>query len=199
LLSAEAIYAPNWRWELYGKYALRNSRTEISSVSNNFSGSNTVQLAQMRATYRLAYKWDVVGEARWLGGNGFNETGYSIEGGYYPLPDLRLSAGYSGGAADRDFGENRDSGGFYIGATAKLSGLLNGFGTQPNAPSQQAESAIEVSHETLVPVGNVLNNRDASPQTAETLPSDEISEDAESLEDSRTFSLDDLYPSAVEF
>ncbi|MEO0515945.1 MAG: TonB-dependent receptor [Cyanobacteria bacterium P01_A01_bin.116] len=199
LLSAEAIYAPNWRWELYGKYALRNSRTEISSVSNSFSGSNTVQLAQMRATYRLAYKWDVVGEARWLGGNGFNETGYSIEGGYYPLPDLRLSAGYSGGAADRDFGENRDSGGFYIGATAKLSGLLNGFGTQPNAPSQQAESAIEVSHETLVPVGNVLNTRDASPQTAETLPSDEISEDAESLEDSRTFSLDDLYPSAVEF
>jgi len=141
ILSAEAIYAPNWRWELYGKYALRNSRTAINVVDNNFSSSSTVQLAQARATYRLGYRWDVVGEARWIGGSGFNETGYSVEGGYYPLPDLRLSAGYSGGAVDTDFGENRSSGGFYVGMTAKLSGLLNGFGTQPSAPPQQTESA----------------------------------------------------------
>ena len=143
LLAAEAIYAPNWRWEIYGKYALRNSRTAINSAGGSFSTSSTLQLAQMRATYRLGYRWDVVGEARWLGGGGYSETGLSVEGSYYPLPDLRLSAGYSaGGAYDRDFGEDRSAGGFYLGATAKLSGLLSGFGTQPSAPYQQRESAI---------------------------------------------------------
>ncbi|MEO1635211.1 MAG: TonB-dependent receptor, partial [Cyanobacteria bacterium J06631_9] len=152
LFSAEAIYAPNWRWELYGKYALRNSQTAISAASNNFSSSTTVQLAQARATYRLGYQWDVVGEARWLGGSGFNETGFSVEAGYYPTPDLRLSAGYSGGATDYDFGENRSAGGFYIGATAKLGGLFSGFGTRPNAPVQQQEAVVSVSEEASEPM-----------------------------------------------
>ncbi|MGC1307545.1 MAG: TonB-dependent receptor [Phormidesmis sp.] len=157
LFAAEAIYAPNWRWELYGKYALRNSRTAINGTSGDFSSSSTVQLAQARATYRLGYRWDVVGEARWLGGRGYSETGFSVEAGYYPLPDLRLSAGYSMGAADRDFGENRNAGGFYIGATAKLSGLLNGFGTQPSAPPQQQESAIGASQASAVPTEDAAN------------------------------------------
>ena len=148
LLAAEAIYAPNWRWELYGKYALRHSRTAINAAGNNFSNGNTTQLAQARATYRLGYRWDVVGEARWISGGNFSETGYSVESGFYPLPDLRVSAGYSGGATDTDFGENRSAGGFYFGITAKLSGLLNGFGTQPSDPYQQAESVIEVSQTT---------------------------------------------------
>lgn len=145
LLAAEAIYAPNWRWELYGKHALRNSRTAINGADGDFSSSSTVQLAQARATYRLGYRWDVVGEARWVGSRDYSETGFAVEGGYYPLPDLRVSAGYSAGANDRDFGEARSAGGFYVGVTAKLSGLLNGFGTQPNAPAQQRESAVEVS------------------------------------------------------
>ena len=145
LFSAEAIYSPSWRWELYGKYAMRNSRTSFSGADSNFSNNNTAQLAQARATYRLGYRWDAVGEVRWLGGNGFSETGFSAEAGYYPLPDLRVSAGYSGGATDTDFGENRSAGGFYMGVTAKLGGLLNGFGTQPSAPLQQQESAIPVS------------------------------------------------------
>ena len=144
LFAAEAIYAPDWRWELYGKYALRNSRTEINGAGSSFSSSGTVQLAQLRATYRLGYRWDTVGEVRWLGGDGYGETGFSIEAGYYPLPDLRLSVGYSGGAAyDQDFGDNRSAGGLYLGVTAKLSGLLNGFSTRPTAPYQQQESAIE--------------------------------------------------------
>ncbi|MEM8503840.1 MAG: TonB-dependent receptor [Cyanobacteria bacterium P01_D01_bin.1] len=144
LFSAEAIYAPNWRWELYGKYALRNSRTEFNGAGNSFSNSNTSQLAQARATYRLGYRWDTVGELRWLGGGGYSETGFSVEAGYYPLPDLRISAGYSGGANDTDFGENRSNGGFYFGATAKLSGLLDGFATQPNDPRQQRESEADI-------------------------------------------------------
>ncbi|MEO1392838.1 MAG: TonB-dependent receptor [Cyanobacteria bacterium J06634_5] len=158
LFSAEAIYAPNWRWELYGKYALRNSRTDISGAGSGFSSSTTAQLAQARATYRLGYRWDVVGEARWLGGNGYGETGYSVETGYYPLPDLRLLAGYSGGATDYDFGENRSAGGFYMGATAKLGGLLNGFGTQPNDPYQQEPSAVEASEDRLEPMVESLSN-----------------------------------------
>ncbi|MEL7067377.1 MAG: TonB-dependent receptor [Cyanobacteria bacterium J06581_3] len=152
LFSAEGIYTPNWRWELYGKYAFRNSSTDISGTSNDFSGNSSTHLAQARATYRLGYHWDVVGEARWLGGNGYNEVGYSVEAGYYPLPDLRLSAGYSGGATDYDFGENRSAGGFYVGATAKLSGLLNGFRSQPIAPVQSSESVIQVSDETVIDV-----------------------------------------------
>ena len=159
LLAAEAIFAPNWRWELYGKYALRNSRTAIEGAGGDFSSSSTVQLAQARATYRLGYRWDVVGEARWVGSKDYSETGFAVEGGYYPLPDLRVSAGYSGGATDRDFGEDRSAGGFYVGVTAKLSGLLNGFGTKPNAPAQQKESAVEVSdvevlETTVIPPDN---------------------------------------------
>ena len=144
LLAAEAIYAPNWRWELYGKYALRNSSTDVSTAGGTFSSNSTVQLAQARATYRLGYRWDVVGEARWIGGSGYSETGYALEAGYYPLPDLRLSAGYSGGATDVDFGNNRSAGGFYLGATAKLGGLFSDFGTQPIAPPQAQESVLEV-------------------------------------------------------
>ena len=162
LLSAEAIYAPNWRWELYGKYALRNSRTAISGADGDFSSSSTVQLAQARATYRLGYRWDVVGEARWVGSRDYSETGFAVEGGYYPLPDLRVSAGYSGGANDTDFGENRSAGGFYVGVTAKLNGLLNGFGTQPNDPIQQRESTVEVSNIEVFEEDAVSANEDVN-------------------------------------
>ncbi|MEN8446317.1 MAG: TonB-dependent receptor, partial [Cyanobacteria bacterium J06555_13] len=195
LFSAEAIYAPDWRWEIFGKYALRNSRTAINGASGEFSSSNTVQLAQARATYRLGYRWDVVGELRWLGGSGYSETGYSIEGGYYPLPDLRLSAGYSGGATDSDFGENRDAGGFYLGVTAKLSGLLNGFGTQPNDPAQQQESALEVSSDrsqsnTLQP----MIDDASSPQFTNEAPS------SSDIEDSSDSAFDiDIFPDAETF
>ena len=200
LFSAEAIYAPNWRWELYGKYALRNSRTEISTADNNFSSNGTVQLAQARATYRLGYRWDVVGEARWLGGSGYDEVGYSVEAGYYPLPDLRLSAGYSGGAADRDFGENRNSGGFYVGATAKLSGLLNGFGTQPrggfgtqpNDPQQQTESVLEVSQTpTGIPSSALLEVQASSEESFE-------AESEERASEAKRSPANEDFPAAVE-
>lgn len=165
LLSAEAIYAPNWRWELYGKYALRNSRTSINGAGGEFSRSSTVQLAQARATYRLGYRWDAVGEARWVGSRDFSETGFAVEAGYYPLPDLRVSAGYSAGATDRDFGEDRNAGGFYVGVTAKLGGLLKGFGTQPNAPQQQRESVVEVSDVELVEGSTASDGTDYSSAT----------------------------------
>jgi hypothetical protein len=140
LFGLEAIYAPNWRWEFYGKFALRQSTSYLAS---DLVGSNTVTLAQARATYRLGRNWDLVGEARWIGqpAAGFNETGLLIETGYYLTPNLRLSGGYSlGRVTDRDFAGSRSAGGFYAGLSLKLNDLFNGFGLQKVVPPQQLES-----------------------------------------------------------
>jgi hypothetical protein len=147
LFSAEAIYAPNWQWEFYSKYAFRNSTTRISrpaDLGGDFNASNNLHLLQLRATYRFAYQWDITGEARWLGGiGGYGETGYALEAGYYATPDLRIYAGYSGGGAnDDDFGVNRSASGFYVGVAAKINSLFNGFGLQNVAPAQQQESNV---------------------------------------------------------
>ncbi len=139
ILALEAIYSPNWQWELYGKVAFRNSTT---SLSNDFSASTSTTLSQLRATYRVNYSFDLSAEARWIGqsSTGFSETGYSLEAGYYLTPNLRLSAGYAFGSAnDRDFG-SRSAGGPYVGLTVKINELFSGFGLQKVAPPQQKES-----------------------------------------------------------
>ncbi|MBD2073183.1 TonB-dependent receptor [Phormidium sp. FACHB-592] len=141
VLAAEAIYAPNWRWEFYGKFALRSS---TSYLADDFVNTGLVTLAQARATYRLGYKWDLVGEARWINqpGVGYSETGLVAEVGYYLTPNLRLAAGYMfGSVGDRDFGSNsRSSGGPYLGITIKLNELFNGFGQQRVPSPQQSPS-----------------------------------------------------------
>jgi len=142
-LAGEAIYAPNWQWEFYGKYALRNS---TSFLASDLVGTSTISLAQLRATYRLGYNMDLVGEARWIGqpSTGFSETGFVLETGYYLTPNLRVSAGYSSGSVnnDRDFSGSRSAGGFYMGLTFKLNELFEGFGLQKVAPPQQQESVL---------------------------------------------------------
>ena len=153
LVSGEFIYAPSWRWELYGKYAFRNSTTRIEGSSggdvdvDDFVSNGAVHLGQMRATYRLGYAWDLTGEARWIGGPGYSEVGFSAEAGYYLTPSLRLSAGYNFGSAyDRDFsGSNRSAGGVFFGITAKLDSIFGDFGIQEVAPPQQQESEIEAA------------------------------------------------------
>ncbi len=159
LFATEAIYTPNWQWELYGKYAFRNSSTTISrptDIGGDFTSSNSVHMAQLRATYRLNYHWDITGEVRWIGGLGdYSETGYALEAGFYPTPDLRMYAGYSGGSAqDRDFGVDRSSSGFYLGVAAKINSLFDGFGLQNVAPAQQQESRVnsidEIAEEVSV-------------------------------------------------
>jgi hypothetical protein len=144
VLAMEAIYAPNWQWELYGKFALRNSTTRLA---NDFVGSSTVTLSQFRVTYRFDYSWDLSAEGRWIGqpSTGYSETGFSLEAGYYLTPNLRLSAGYAFGQAnDRDL-NSRSVGGPYVGLTVKLNELFNGFGLQKVAPPQQQESAKTVT------------------------------------------------------
>ncbi|MBE9036746.1 TonB-dependent receptor [aff. Roholtiella sp. LEGE 12411] len=133
----EAIYAPNWQWEFYGKYALRNS---TSYLANDLAGTSMVNLAQIRATYRLGYSMDLVGEARWIGQANYTETGFVVETGYYLTPNLRLSAGYVFGQVDdRDFSGTRSAGGPYLGLTVKLNELFDGFGQQKPVPRQQQQ------------------------------------------------------------
>jgi hypothetical protein len=139
--AAEGIYAPNWQWEFYGKYALRNSS---SFFANDLLGSSSVNLAQIRATYRLGYSMDLVGEARWIGQSDNSETGFVVETGYYLTPNLRLSAGYVFGKVDdRDFSGTRSAGGGYLGLTVKLNELFDGFGLQKRPPRQQKESVVQ--------------------------------------------------------
>jgi hypothetical protein len=146
LFAAEAIYAPNWQWEFYGKLALRNS---TSYLATDLASTSTVTLAQLRATYRFNYQWDIVGEARWISqaSAGYSEAGFSLEAGYYLSPNLRLSAGYSFGSVyDRDFNSSRSAGGPYLGVTLKLDNtLLEDFGITPSpedSPLAETSDAV---------------------------------------------------------
>ncbi|BAZ66099.1 hypothetical protein NIES4106_08460 [Fischerella sp. NIES-4106] len=144
ILSAEGIYAPNWRWEFYGKYAFRNGVTYFDD--ERYDGSTN--LAQLRAAYRLGYRNDLAVEGRWIGqnsnsGTDYDEFGVAVETGYYVTPDLRLGVGYSFGSVDdRDFTGYRSEGGFYVNISLKLNELLGGFGLQKPVPKQEQESEI---------------------------------------------------------
>ncbi|WOD40588.1 TonB-dependent receptor [Nodosilinea sp. E11] len=145
-LSLEGIYAPNYQWEFYSKYALRASS---ANLAQDFGFSNTIHLAQLRATYRFAFRWDVGAEVRYVGQPviGYNETGFALEAGYYLTPDVRLGLGYSFGAAnDGSFtggGGYRSASGPYFGITAKVNQLFNSFGVQPVSPPQQQDSYVD--------------------------------------------------------
>ena len=144
-IALEALYAPNWRWEFYGKYAMRHSSTTLSS---DLVGTSTVSLAQLRATYRFGYGWDIVGEARWIAqpSVGFHEMGFVVEAGYYLTPNLRLAAGYSFGRVnDRDFDGSRSAGGTYLGLTIKLNELFSGFGLQKPTSADRKPKTDTVS------------------------------------------------------
>ncbi|MGI8500094.1 MAG: hypothetical protein ACR2LR_03000 [Hassallia sp.] len=143
LFAAEAIYAPNWQWEFYGKYAYRNS---TGYLANNFTNSSSVHLAQLRASYQLGYRTDLAVEGRWIGQpeQGYNEFGVALEGGYYFTPDLRIGLGYAfGGIDDRDFTGYRSNGGPYLNISFKVNELFGGFGRQKVVPRQQQESEVK--------------------------------------------------------
>jgi hypothetical protein len=143
LFAAEAIYAPNWQWEFYGKYAYRNS---TGYLANNFTNSSSVHLTQLRASYQLGYRTDLAVEGRWIGQpeQGYNEFGVALEGGYYFTPDLRIGLGYAfGGVDDRDFTGYRSNGGPYLNISFKVNELFGGFGRQKVVPRQQQESEVK--------------------------------------------------------
>jgi hypothetical protein len=139
LFAGEVIYAPNWRWEFYGKLAFRNSRTFIA---NDFVNSSNISLGQLRATYRLNYHMDLVAEGRtiWQTTADYTESAFLLEAGYYLSPEFRIAAGYVFGSADdEDFTGTRSAGGPYLGMTVKLNGLLDGFGQ--HSPPKLPEGA----------------------------------------------------------
>ncbi len=141
LFSAEAIYAPSWRWEFYGKYAFRNSNNYLA---NNFTSNSSINLAQLRANYQLGYRTDLAVEGRWIGQptQDYSEFGVAVEAGYYLTPDFRVGVGYAFGSADdRDFTGYRSTGGPYLNLSLKVNELFGGFGRQKVAPPQQQESA----------------------------------------------------------
>ncbi|MEL7243915.1 MAG: hypothetical protein AAGM40_16515 [Cyanobacteria bacterium J06573_2] len=140
LFSAEAIYAPSWRWEFYGKYAFRDSN---SYLANDFTASSNVSLAQLRANYQLGYRTDLAVEGRWIGQltQDYSEFGVAVEAGYYLTPDFRIGVGYAFGSADdRDFTGYRSAGGPYVNINFKVNELFGGFGRQKVAPPQEEES-----------------------------------------------------------
>ncbi|MEC4864547.1 MAG: TonB-dependent receptor, partial [Jaaginema sp. PMC 1078.18] len=155
VLSAEGIYAPNWQWEFYSKFAMRSSTTYLSS---NFSNSSLVYLGQLRGTYRFAYQWDVALEGRTIGqpSANFTEWGWAAELGYYIMPDLRIGLGYSFGSVDdRDFSGYRSSDGIYFGVTYKINELFGGFGNQTPVQStvnsqQSSESGAVGNRQSAV-------------------------------------------------
>ncbi|OKH30044.1 hypothetical protein NIES2119_31600 [[Phormidium ambiguum] IAM M-71] len=131
VLSLEGIYAPSWRWELFGKYALRTANFQYEDIEND----TLTQLGQFRTTFRFAYRMDIAGEVRWIGQNNYSEWGWAAELGYYLTPDLRLGVGYSFGSVDdRDFSGFRSNGGPYFQITFKVNELFNGFGRQKPIP-----------------------------------------------------------------
>ncbi len=141
LLSIEGIYAPDWQWEFYGRYALRQS---TSFLASNLSTDSTVLLGQIRATYRFDYRADIAAEVRWIGqpSVNFGELGLALEGGYYLSPDLRAYVGYSfGRVSDNDFTGFRSRGGVYFGITLKVNELWEGFGRQTPQPRTETAEA----------------------------------------------------------
>jgi hypothetical protein len=126
-LAFEGIYAPNWRWELYGKMGYRYSTTY---AARDFTSTNALLLGQFRAVYRISYRFDVTGEARILKSisSSSTEIGATAEVGYYLTPNLRLAAGYAfGSVSGSDFENSRSASGPYLGITVKLDELFKGF------------------------------------------------------------------------
>jgi hypothetical protein len=134
-LAVEGIYAPDWRWELYGKLGYRHSTSYLAS---DLVGSSDILLSQLRFTYRLNYRWDVSAEGRLINtlSTGTSEYGATAEVGYYVTPNLRLAAGYAfGRVSDRDFNNSRSAGGPFLGVTVKLDQLFDGFRLHKKKPA----------------------------------------------------------------
>jgi hypothetical protein len=143
----EGIYSPNWQWEFYTKYAFRLNDAIIADGS---SYSTSLHLGQLRASYRFAYRWDILGEVRLITqpSASYTEVGTALELGYYLTPDLRVGVGYSFGSVNSDgFGGSgyRSASGPYLGVQFKVNELLDGFGLQNVTPDQQQESYVETS------------------------------------------------------
>ena len=129
-IAYEGIYAPNWRWEIYGKVGLRQSD---SHLAQDYTANSKLLLAQGRAVYHLDDRWDIAGEMRWIrqASAQYQQRAFALEVGCYVAPDLRLAAGFGWGRSDDgDFAGARVQRGLYAGVTFKVNRLFSGFGLQ---------------------------------------------------------------------
>lgn len=151
LFALETIYAPNWRWEFYGKFSGRFSQTELA---DDLSVNSATWLGQLRATYHIHNRFDLGAEVRWIGQANYNEMGWVLEGGYALTPNLRLAVGYGfGQISDPDFSSSRSSQGPYVGLTLKLNELFNGFGLQTPSPAISSLMGASSTHTTAPRAG----------------------------------------------
>lgn len=165
-LAVEGIYAPDWRWELYGKLGYRHSTSYLAS---DLVGSSDILLTQLRATYRIGYRWDVSAEGRLINtlSTGTTEYGATAEVGYYLTPNLRLAAGYAfGRVSDRDFNNSRSAGGPFLGITVKLDQLFDGFRLLKKKPQPKT---VEQQAATPVPAP-ISTDSTATPPTLDSTP-----------------------------
>lgn len=140
ILSADGLYQPLRRLELYGRYAVKFNRTGRDGIP---VVSTLTSLVQGRAELRFAQYFDLAGELRtlWLSGTGSRRTSLGAELGFWALSDLRLAGGYNftqmkespgyfGGFGN--FNQNLNTRrGFYFVVSSKLSNMFNLFGTSP--------------------------------------------------------------------
>ncbi|MGI8737868.1 MAG: hypothetical protein DLM53_00340 [Candidatus Eremiobacter antarcticus] len=122
-VSIEGIEGVSPRFELYGKFATRNQRTQVSPAVT--SGS-TIQFLQARARYLIGQRYDVSGELRQILSNsgGFHESGFVWQAGYLTSPETRAALGFSGGKIDQTvFDSGREHNGVFLDFTMRIHQL----------------------------------------------------------------------------
>lgn len=148
-LSTDAFYQLSPRLELSARLAGRFSG---NSLDNRPYVSTLTYLAQGRAQYRFAERFDFAAEMRGMyqPQSGTANKSYGAELGYWPLPDLRLGVGYNFATSIEPAGSLAGGArrGFYFNISTKLSRLFDLFGR-----------SSEASPQTLVPAESVKANR----------------------------------------
>lgn len=149
MLSTDAFYQLTRRLELSGRLAARLNASEQRDTPHV---STLTYLAQGRAQYRFAERFDFAAELRAMmqPKSGTARRSYGAELGFWALPDLRFGFGYNfaksmepEGAAP--IGARR---GFYFNISAKHSRLFDLFrrskesstSTQPNSTEERAQT-----------------------------------------------------------
>lgn len=132
-LSTDAFYQLTPRLEFSGRLA---ARLNADGQDQTPFVSTLTYLTQGRMQYRFAPQFDLAAELRALSqaSSGTAKKSYAGELGYWPLPDLRLGAGYNFMSATEPSGSlpGATRGGFYFNVSTKLSNLFNLFGTSRN-------------------------------------------------------------------
>jgi hypothetical protein len=140
-LSTDAFYQLTPRLELSARLA---ARFNANGQDNAPYVSALTYLTQGRMQYRFAKRYDLAAEIRALiqADSGTAKKSYGTELGYWPLPDLRLAAGYNFTSASEPSGSPVGSKGrgFYFNISTKLSKLFNLFGT--------SDKSLQTTNET---------------------------------------------------